>query len=142
MIKGIEHVGLSVTNLERSIEFYRDLMGMELVRIIEPNPDFPLEKVVGAPGAKARIAHMKSEQSMLELFQYLSPEGHPMPADHTQADIGFIHAGFTSTDVRSDYNVLLENGVEFLGDPVEVRPDVWVVYFKGPDGEVCEIRET
>jgi glyoxylase I family protein len=142
MIKGIEHVGLSVTNLERSIGFYRDLMGMEVVRIIEPNPDFPLEKVVGTPGAKARIAHLKSEQSMLELFEYQSPDGHPLPQDHTQADIGFIHAGFTSTDVRADYKVLRENGVDFLGDPIEVRPDVWVVYFKGPDGEVCEIRQS
>ena len=142
MIKGIEHVGLSVSNLERSIAFYRDIMGMEVVRVIEPDPTFPLDKIVGVPGAKARIAHMNSDQAMLELFEYQSPDGHPLPQDHTQADIGFIHAGFTSTDTRADYKRMREKGVQFLGEPIEAIPCVWVVYFKGPDGEVCEIRQT
>ena len=32
--------------------------------------------------------------------------------------------------------------VEFISEPVEFRPGVWIVYFCGPDGEVCELRET
>ncbi|MGC9342745.1 MAG: VOC family protein, partial [Bacteroidales bacterium] len=59
-----------------------------------------------------------------------------------QADHGFIHAGFTSTDVRKDYKKMKLNGVEFISSPVEFRPGVWICYFRGPDGEVCEIRES
>ena len=55
---------------------------------------------------------------------------------------GLIHIGFSSNDVRGDYERLKKEGVTFFGDPVEFRPQVWVVYFYGPDGEVCELRET
>ncbi|HUV08082.1 MAG TPA: VOC family protein, partial [Spirochaetia bacterium] len=59
-----------------------------------------------------------------------------------QADHGFIHIGFTSNDVPADYSRLKEKGVEFLSEPLEFRPKVWIVYFYGPDGEVCELRQT
>ena len=142
MIKGIEHIGLSVSDLDRSVAFYRDILGLEVVRILEPSPDSPLEKVVGLPGCRARIAHMQSEKGMLELFEYITPRGKPIPIDHRQADNGFIHMGFTSTDARTDYRFLKEHGVKFLSDPVEFRPGVWIFYFYGPDGEVCEMRQT
>ena len=53
-----------------------------------------------------------------------------------------IHLGFTSLDVRAEYSRLRKMGVTFFGEPLEFRPDVWIVYFYGPDGEVCELRET
>ena len=142
MIKGIEHTALSVQDLERSLAFYRDLLGMEVQRIIESGPEMGLGDIVGIPGCSARIAHLKSGTFMLELFEYTDPRGRAIPAGRTQADHGFSHIGFTSTDARADYGVLKNAGVEFLGDPVEYRPGVWVVYFRGPDGEVCELRQS
>jgi catechol 2,3-dioxygenase-like lactoylglutathione lyase family enzyme len=107
----------------------------------------PLGEIVGMPGATARIAHLESGTPehpgmMLELFQYTHPSGSPIPGAHRQADFGHIHAGFTSTDTRADFARLREHGVEFLGEPVEYRPGVWIVYFYGPDREVCELRQT
>lgn len=142
MIQGLEHLGLSVSNLEKSIAFYRDLFGLQVERIIEPAPERDLGAINGLPGCKARIAHLRLGPSMLELFEYLEPRGKTLPADHKQADLGFIHAGFTSSDVRADYARLKAAGVSFLGEPVEFRPNVWVVYFRGPDNEVGELRQT
>jgi catechol 2,3-dioxygenase-like lactoylglutathione lyase family enzyme len=142
VIKGLEHVGLSVSDLDRSIAFYRDILGLEVIRILEPLPEFPLGRVVGMPDCKARIAHLQSEKGMLELFEYQVPKGKPIPKDHKQADNGFIHAGFTSSDAREDYRRMREAGVKFLSEPVEFRPGVWIFYFYGPDGEVCEVRQT
>jgi catechol 2,3-dioxygenase-like lactoylglutathione lyase family enzyme len=141
MIKKLDHAGLSVTNLDASLAFYRDNFGMEVERILEPAPERDLGKVNGIPGSKARIAHLRKGEAMLELFEYLDPRGLPLSPSRTQADIGFIHAGFSSTDVRADYLTLKEKGVQFLGEPVEFRPTVWVVYFRGPDGEVGELRQ-
>jgi catechol 2,3-dioxygenase-like lactoylglutathione lyase family enzyme len=141
MLKGIEHIGLSVSDLDRSVEFYRDIIGLELIRILEPG-SVPLDKVINMPGSTARIAHMQSEKAMLELFEYKEPQGRPLPEDHTQADKGFIHMGFTSTDARADYKTMKDKGVRFVGKPVEIRPDVWIFYFYGPDDEVCEVRQT
>jgi catechol 2,3-dioxygenase-like lactoylglutathione lyase family enzyme len=142
MITNLEHVGLSVADLERSIGFYCKHLNCEVIRIIEANQEHKLGKVVGLNGCSARIAHLKAGENMLELFEYIVPQGEKIPKDHKQADLGFIHAGFTSTNVRSDYLQMKENGVRFVSDPVEFRPDVWVCYFYGPDGEVCEIRES
>ena len=142
MINRLEHIGLSVSNLERSCNFYCTNLNCEVIRIIEANPENKLGKVVGLNGCSARIAHLKAGDSMLELFEYIVPRGKKISKNHRQADLGFIHAGFTSTNVRDDYRRMKENGVRFVSEPVEFRPNVWICYFYGPDGEVCEIRES
>ena len=142
MIRGMEHAALSVHDLERSIAFYTNLLGMEVTRIIESGPEMGLGDIVGIPGCSARIAHLSSGGLMLELFEYTSPRGSSIDRRRTQADHGLTHLGFTSTDVRADYSLLRGKGVEFIGEPVEYRPGVWVVYFFGPDREVCEIRQS
>jgi len=142
MIQRFDHTALSVADLERSLAFYRDVLGFELLRILEPNPDLPLGKVVGMPGAQARIAHLMLGEVMLELFEYRTPAGEPIPPNRRQADHGWIHIGLRSDDVRGDHARMSRLGVEFLSEPVEFRPDVWIVYFRGPDGEVIELRET
>jgi catechol 2,3-dioxygenase-like lactoylglutathione lyase family enzyme len=142
MIESIEHTGLSVANLERSIAFYCDMLGFTLKRIVESPPEMRLGDVIGLPGAAARIAHVQLGGVMLELFEYQEPRGRRIPPDRSQADLGFIHLGLRSTDTRADYARLVARGVQFIHDPIEFRPGVWIAYFHGPDGEVCEIRQS
>jgi len=52
-----------------------------------------------------------------------------------------IHMGFEIDQFHHHLEELKLRGVKFIGEPVEFRPGVWVAYFEGPDGEVCEIRE-
>jgi catechol 2,3-dioxygenase-like lactoylglutathione lyase family enzyme len=141
MIKQLEHPALSVANLDRSVAFYCDKLGFELIRIIEPRADAMLGTIAGLPGAQARIAHLQFGANMLELFEYVAPRGRPIPGDRRQADHGWIHIGFRTDDTRGDYARLHALGVAFLSEPVEFRPGVWVAYFRGPDGEVCELRQ-
>jgi len=142
MIKGLEHVALSVANLDRSIAFYRDIIGLKVIRVIECSPETRLGDVAGMPGCTARIAHLGSEQNILELFEYQKPRGKKIPKDYKQADHGLIHLGFTSTDVRADYAKFKKLGIRCFGEPIEFRRGVWIFYFYGPDGEVCELRQT
>jgi catechol 2,3-dioxygenase-like lactoylglutathione lyase family enzyme len=142
MMTGIEHIGLSVSDLDRSIAFYRDILGFSVARIMECPPDMRLGDVVGLPPCRARIAHLQSGKAMLELFEYQDPRGRSIPGDRSQADNGYIHVGLTSTDLRADYEQLSRRGVRFIHEPIEFRPQVWIAYFYGPDGEVCELRQT
>ena len=142
MIKGLDHTALSVSSLEKSLAFYKGILGFELIRTIECAPEMRLGEVVGIPGCSAKIAHLQKGAMMLELFEYVKPRGRKIPENKTQADNGWSHLGFTSTDVRADFADLKGKGVSFIGNPVEFRPDVWIVYFHGPDGEVCELRQT
>ena len=140
MIKSLEHVGLSVKDMDRSLEFYRDFLGMEVVMELDAS-DEKLGRVIGVPGAKCRIVHLKLENSMLELFNYYEPTGENKAKDIQQFDHGLTHIGFAVDNFHEFVEQLRERGTEFLGEPVEFRPDVWVVYFRGPDGEVCELRQ-
>ena len=141
-MNGLEHIALSVRDLDRSLRFYRDLIGLRVERIVESPPERGLGAITGLAGCAARIAHLRSGAFMLELFEYTVPRGQDIPADRTQADLGFSHMGFSTQDIHADWGRLREHGVEFLGEPVEFRPGVWVVYFRGPDGEICELRQT
>jgi catechol 2,3-dioxygenase-like lactoylglutathione lyase family enzyme len=136
-----EHVGLSVSNLDRSMRFYTRLLGFEKVRIIECPPERGLGRVVGIPNCTARIAQLKLGEMILELFEYTAPRGRPIASDRTQADIGLSHMGFASKDIQADYRRFLEEGVKFYSAPIEYRPQVWNAYFYGPDGETCELRQ-
>ena len=142
MIERLEHVGLSVADLDRSIAFYRDVLGFKVIRVLECAGESRLGEIVGLPGCTTRIAHLDLNDSMIELFEYQDPRGRPIAPDRTQADHGFIHVGLTSNDVLGDCARLKAQGIKFLSEPVEFRPGVWVVYFYGPDGEVCEMRQT
>ena len=142
MIESFEHTALSVSDLERSVAFYRDVMGMEVARIIECPPEMRLGDIVALPGCRARIAHLHMGGNMLEIFEYQDPRGKKVPDDRTQADHGLSHLGFKIDDALADYERLKQLGIRFLGEPVEFRPGVWVIYFYGPDGEVCELRQT
>ena len=140
MIRSLGHVGLGVADLERSLEFYRDALGMEVAMELDAN-DGRIGRVIGIPGAKCKIVHLKKGGTILELFHYYKPEGENKARSLSQTDHGLIHIGFEVNDFHAHVEELRKRNVEFLGEPMEFRPGVWIVYFRGPDGEVCELRQ-
>lgn len=140
MIHTLEHVGLSVSDMNRSLKFYRDLLGMKLVMDIDASDD-RIGRVVGMPGAKCRIVHLKLGDAVLELFEYSEPAGHNLANTIRQCDHALTHIGFEVDDFHRHVEELKTKNVQFLGEPVEFRPNVWILYFRGPDGEVCEFRQ-
>lgn len=140
MIQSLGHVGLGVSNLEQSLKFYRDVMGMQVLMELSVTDD-RISRVIGIPGAKCRIIHLKLGDGILELFEYSVPVGTNKAMDMRQCDYGLIHIGFEVNEFHKHVARFKEMGLEFLGEPVEFRPDVWVVYLRGPDGEVIELRQ-
>lgn len=141
MIQALEHVALSVGDMERSLAFYREFLGMKVIMDLNVTDD-RIGRVVGIPDARCRIVHLKLGQAILELFCYSSPAGKNMAGEMRQYDHGLIHLGFSVTDFQEQLKKLKAKGIVFLGEPVEFRPGVWVVYFRGPDGEICEFRQS
>ena len=134
------HNAISVEDIEVSLAFYRDLLGMKIIMDLDISDD-RISRVIGEPGAKCRIVHLKSGNAVIELFQYSYPKGENKAKPFKQYDHGLTHIGLEVTDFHNMVQVLKENEVEFRGEPVEFRPGVWIVYFRGPDGEVCEFRQ-
>ncbi len=78
-------------NIEKAIEFYRDVIGME--KSLDREFDAPLAQITGLENARARIVHMRLGESVIELFDYKHPQGREPRPDHKQADYGLIHIG-------------------------------------------------
>ena len=93
------------------------------------------------PGTRVRVVHMKLQDSVIELFDYSHPQGREPRPDAQQSDYGLTHIGFIVEDFWGTYQHLVDRGVQFLGEPVEIRHNVFVGYFRGAEYEVCEIRE-
>lgn len=139
MFLRMDHVGLSVQDMEHTIAFYCDTMGF--VPVFDRVFTAPIASLIGEPEAEVRIVHLRLDGAMLELFHYRTPAGRPRPIDHRQCDLGLTHLGFIVSDFDAAYARLRERGVVFLGEAVEIRPGVRVAYFTGAEGEVCEMRE-
>lgn len=139
MFTRMDHVGVSVRDMEKAIAFYRDVIGME--KVFDREFDEPIGRLIGVEKAQVRIVHMRLNNSVVELFHYRLPQGREPRPDALQSDYGLIHIGFLVEDFQATYQHLLSHGVRFLGDPVEIRPGVFVAYFRGAEYEVCEMRE-
>ena len=139
MFTKADHIAMSVKDMEKAIAFYRDVVGME--KVFDREFAEGIARLIGVEGARVRVVHMKLGDSMLELFDYAYPPGREPRPDRQQSDYGLIHIGFIVEDFWGTYQHLLDHGVKFLADPVEIRPGVHVGYFHGVEYEVCEIRE-
>ncbi|MBM3190553.1 MAG: VOC family protein [Chloroflexi bacterium] len=139
MFTRADHVAMSVKDMEKAIAFYRDIIGME--KVFDREFGEGMGKLIGIKGTQVRIVHMKLNDSVVELFDYRYPKGREPRPDPQQSDYGLTHIGFMVEDFWGTYRHLVDHGVQFLGEPVEIRPGVFVAYFRGAEYEVCEMRE-
>lgn len=140
----LHHTGLTISDLERSLRFWRDGMGMEVLFEQEKAGGY-LEAIVGEHGAHVRMAHLAfgGEGPRIELFQYLAPGG----GHHRQrpADLGFVHVCVACDDLDERLERLVAAGGRPFSEPVEIDTGVnrggRGVYLRDPDGHVVELFE-
>lgn len=139
----LHHTGYTVSDLDRSVAFYRDLLGCEVIATQEKEGGY-LAAIVGYPDAHVRMAHLRvpGGEHVLELFQYLAPPGEK--ADVEPRNVGASHICFVVEDLASVYEALVERGVtSFVSSPVEVDTGInrggLGVYLRDPDGITVEL---
>jgi len=144
-MKALHHVGITVKDLDASIRFYHDVLGLPFSN--EPSPWFDapeLGPAVGVPGAGLRQVSLLLGDTMLELLEYKSP-----PSDTTQPlqsnNIGASHIAFLVDDIHKTVVDLSSKGISFFSDVNVVDEGVlagwrWV-YFADPDGYPLELVE-
>jgi catechol 2,3-dioxygenase-like lactoylglutathione lyase family enzyme len=145
-LQAVHHTGLVVKDLDRSIRFYHDVLGLEFYN--EPTPWFSgpdLAQGVGVPGAELRqVTLWVGPNSTVELLEYRNP---PQTADHPipNNQLGAAHVCFRVEDVWAKKAELEGKGVHFYTDinVVDEGPLAgwrWV-YFSDPDGLALELVE-
>jgi catechol 2,3-dioxygenase-like lactoylglutathione lyase family enzyme len=142
VIINVNHTSFTVSDLDRSISFYRNLLGLELISLTGRDPAFS-EKVTGIPGANLKIAYLQAPGHRLELIQYLSPSGEKL--DCRTNNIGSAHLAFNVDNLPALYADLKAKGVQFKSEPLEVpagpNKGTMAVYFTDPDGITLEFLQ-
>lgn len=138
----VHHTGLTVRDLDRSVAFYRDLLGCRLLMSQEKTGGY-LAAIVGYPEASVRMAHLRAPagEHVIELFEYVAPAVQPTQLE--PARLGNAHLCFLVPDLDAAYTRLRAAGVEFLSAPVPVDTGVnaggYGVYLRDPDGITLEL---
>ena len=135
------HIGITVSDLGRSIPFYRDLLGFKVAYERGEVTAEYMPRLVGIPGARLKIAGLDIPGLHLDLIEYIQPKGAPTAGPPN--DVGNVHIGFTVDDMWAAYNALVAAGVRFMSEPVSptIGPNKggWAVYFVDPDGVTLEM---
>jgi catechol 2,3-dioxygenase-like lactoylglutathione lyase family enzyme len=142
-MKGLHHVGITVKDLDASIRFYHDVLGLQFSN--EPSPWFEGEELsagVGVPGAALRQVSLLLGETILELLEYKSPPSEttgPLKSNSR----GASHVAFAVDDIEATKAEFEAKGIEFYG-PVNIVDEGvlagwrWV-YFDDPDGYPLEL---
>lgn len=139
----VHHTGYTVSDLDRSLSFYRDLLGCEVIATQEKQGGY-LAAIVGYRDAHVRMAHLRAPggEHVIELFEYLSPAGERAAVE--PRNVGASHLCFLVSDLRALYDQLVERGVtSFVSPPVEVDTGInrggVGLYLRDPDGITVEL---
>jgi catechol 2,3-dioxygenase-like lactoylglutathione lyase family enzyme len=141
-IKGIV---LTVSDLERSVAFYENALQFKKVseRLIAGD-DF--DRATGVFGTRVRSASLRLGSESIELQQYLSPAGQPIPADSRANDLWFQHFAIVVSDMDRAYEHLRRVPFQAISSAPQTIPEsnaaaagIKAFKFKDPDGHPLEL---
>lgn len=142
MITGVHHVSFCVSDMDRSLRFYREGLGFEMMNDRIVQGPFP-ETLSGLPGAHLRIVHLRGHGQGLELIQYYVPQSES-PAPRF-CDVGSAHLCFIVDDIDHETERLRQHGARFVSQAMTVAdgPNAGnrAVYFLDPDGIPIELTQ-
>lgn len=141
MIKGMHHVGISVRNLERSIAFYTELLGMEIAALTFTLHGADLEQIMALPALQGRMCVVRKGSLLIELFEFTQPKPLARDANYPVNHHGISHFGIEVDDVEATYQQLSAAGVRFHSPVMSFQRGVKATYGRDPDGNVFELVE-
>ncbi|REJ76442.1 MAG: glyoxalase [Acidobacteria bacterium] len=146
-VSRVESVGFTVSDLERAEKFYTSVLGFKKVSEKELWGR-EVELLTGVFGARVNVARFRLGDEILELTEYLTHQGRPIPADSRSNDRWFQHVAIIVRDMDEAYAVLRKNKVRHASTGPQTLPKtipnaagIKAFYFKDPDGHVLEILE-
>jgi catechol 2,3-dioxygenase-like lactoylglutathione lyase family enzyme len=145
LVTEVAAVGYTVSDLDRAVAFYTEVLGFQAVRETEV-VGAEVERLTGVFGARARIAAVQLGGAVVELSEYLAPEGRPLPAGVRSNDRSFQHIAIVVSNLDSAYRVLRRHKVRHASTGPQVLPEwnpaaggIRAFYFKDPDGHFLEL---
>ncbi len=138
------HTGVTVSNIDRSISFYRDVLGFEVTDKINCRGEL-FEQVTGVAKAEIVVAYVKAPGHVLELLQYTGP-GDRVRSTARPCDPGALHLAFRVRNIEAVIAAVREAGVMPVNSVIPEVADgpakgLKAIYTRDPDGIVIEFME-
>jgi glyoxylase I family protein len=142
-VLAVDHTGFTVADIERSLAFWRDVLGFKLSHRAHHTGELASE-VTGVAGAEILIAVLKAPGHRIELLQYLSPPDRVV-AQLRPCDVGSAHVALMIDDIDAVLNRIADAGWKAAGKPQTLQsgPNAGrsVVYVRDPDGTTIELMQ-
>ena len=145
LVKSVETVGMTVSDMDRSVDFFAKVLSFEKLSDIEVHGE-EYETLQGLFGVRMRVVRMTLGDQAIELTQYLAPEGRPIPADWRSNDHAFQHVAIVVSDMDKAYQQLRAHKVRHVSTAPQTIPasnkaaaGIRAFYFKDPDGHNLEL---
>ena len=144
-ILAADHTGITVSNLERSLTFWRDVLGFGLSHRVHQTGELAAE-ITGVPGAEISLAVLKAPGGhKIELLEYLAPADRKKNLDLRPCDVGSVHVALTVDDLDAVLEKIAASGWKAGRKPQTLRsgPNAGkrVIYVRDPDGTTIEFME-
>jgi len=143
-ILGTMHTGITVSDIDRSLAFYRDALGFEVTEK-EPRYTTPtFQKFVGVPNAEFEVAYAKAPGHAIEILGYVKPDDRLRHSPLRACDAGCMHLAFAVRNMDALLQRLKDHGAE-VAEPQEITEGMYKgtrgIYVRDPDGIILEIAE-
>ncbi len=145
-VKRLAMIGFTVSDMDRSVAFYSDVLTFEKVADFRVNgPTY--DRLEGVFGVNMRIVHLRLGEQIVELTQYVSPPGgRPIPVPSRSNDLWFEHMAIVVSDMAKAYEVLQRHQVQQISpEPQTIPPSnvpaagIKALKFRDPDNHDLEL---
>ena len=143
-IVSADHTGITVSNLERSLAFWRDVLGFDFSHAAHQTGALATE-ITGVEGAEIKLAVLKAPGGhKIELLEYLAPADRKR-ANLRPCDVSSVHVALLVDDLKAILKNIAASGWTAAGEPqlLKAGPNAGkrVVYVRDPDGTTIEFME-
>ena len=141
-LERLTHIGLGVSDLGRSLRFYRDLLGFRPVHELEVEGE-PADTLLRLNDVKLRAAYLERDGVTLELLHFVRPPA-PPPRRRPMHEHGLTHLSFRVADLDATLAALRAAGERVLDETLIRVPTSGVAacFVTDPDGQLIELVQS
>src|SRR5437660_5835693 len=112
-----DHTGITVSNLERALHFWQNVLGFEFSHRAHQTGEMA-EEITGVKGAELKLAVVKAPGGhKIELLEYLAPADRKKDVDLRPCDVGHVHVAFTNDNLDAILEKIAASGWKAAGKP-------------------------
>ena len=145
-VQSVASVGFTVSNMDRSIAFYRDVLTFTPLSDVEVDgPEY--DQFWGMFGVRARVVKLQLGEQQLVLTEFLSPPDlRPIPMPSYSHDLWFQHCAIVVRDMEAAWAQLRKHHVRQVSPRPQTIPrsnvaaaGIKAMKFRDPDGHNLEL---